>query len=229
MKRNRLATAAAVATAVLFSIPLTGLYRWDTHTKPMDAPMRSIAVLPLENLSGDPSQEYFAESMTDALITELARFRSLRVISRTSILTFKGTHRLLPEIARSLRVETIAEGSVVRSGNRVRIALRLINATGDRPVWSGSYEGELSNVLALQNQVAAAVADEIRVTLTQADRARVSSAPRVNLEAYDTYLKGRHALARSTVEEIQRGIQLFQQALGIDPKYALAYAGSARK
>ncbi len=227
MKRNRLAAAAAITTAVLFSIPLTGLYRWNTHRKLTDSAMRSIAVLPLENLSGDPSQEYFAESMTDALITELARFRSLRVISRTSILTFKGNRRLLPEIARSLRVGTIAEGSVVRSGSRVRIALRLMNAAGERPVWSGSYEGELSNVLALQNQVAVAVADEIHVTLTQADRARTSSAPRLNLAAYDAYLKGKEALSRSSVEEIQRGIRLFQQALAIDPRYALAYAGLA--
>ena len=126
---------------------------------------RGIAVLPLENLSGDREQEYFADGMTDALISDLARIPALRVISRTSAMTFKGVHRPLPEIARSLGVQTIAEGSVLRSGNRMRIAVRLVDARSDRPVWSGSYEGEPGEVLALQREVVEAIAGEIHVTL----------------------------------------------------------------
>ncbi len=227
LKRNRRIATVSAATAVLSLALLGGVYRLSTPSEATDPGMRSIAVLPLENLSGDPRQEYFADSMTDALITELARIRSLRVISRTSIMRFKGVRRRLPEIARSLRVGSIAEGSVLRSGDRVRITLRLVDAAKDRPVWSGSYEREIRNVLALQKQVSAAVVAEIRANLTEADRARTSLDPRVNPEAYDDYLKGREALSRSTVDDIQRSIQLFQQALGIDPRYALAYAGLA--
>ncbi|HXK01011.1 MAG TPA: protein kinase [Verrucomicrobiae bacterium] len=228
LRRNRLPVVAATAIALLSLALGMGLRRLGAPVPGLDANLRSIAVLPLENLSGDPGQEYFADGMTDALIGELARIRGLRVISRASTVAYKGARRRLPEIAHSLRVGTIAEGSVLRSGDRVRVALRLFDAVGDRPVWSGSYEGELRDVLAFQSQVAAAVAREIRVTLTATDRARASSDPRVNLDAYDTYLRGRQALFRSTVEDIQRAIQLFQQALGIEPNYALAYSGLAQ-
>uniref|UniRef100_Q021X4 Serine/threonine protein kinase with TPR repeats n=1 Tax=Solibacter usitatus (strain Ellin6076) TaxID=234267 RepID=Q021X4_SOLUE len=226
LKRNRLPAAVAAATAVLSLALLAGLNRMGTPNR-ADTGMWSIAVLPFENSSGDPGQEYFADSMTDAVITELARIRSLRVISLTSVMPFKGGGRRLPEIARSLRVGAIAEGSVQRSGDRARITLRLVNAARDRQVWSGTFEREIRNVLALQRQAAAAVASEIRATLTDSDRVRASESPRVNVDAYETYLKGRHALFRSSVGDLQQSIQLFHQALGIDPRYALAYAGLA--
>jgi serine/threonine protein kinase/predicted Zn-dependent protease len=227
LKRHRLPAAVAAATAALFLALLAGLYRMSARDPAADAAMWSIAVLPLENQSGDPDQDYFADSMTDAVITELAQIRSLRVISHTSVMPFKGVRRRLPEIARSLRVGSIAEGSVVRSGDRVRVTLRLVNAARDRLVWSGSYDREIRNVLALQKQVAAAVASEIRARMTESDRARTSESPHVNVDAYEAYLRGRHALSRSTVDDLQRSIQLFHQALGTDPRYALAYAGLA--
>jgi TolB-like protein len=168
---------------------VAGLGRFVPSRGGADAGGQSIAVLPLENLSGDKEQEYFADGMTDALISDLARIPALRVISRTSIMSFKGAHRPLPQIAHSLGVQTIAEGSVLRSGNHVRIAVRLVDARNDRPVWSGSYEGELSEVLALQSQVVAAIAGEIDVTLTASNRSRVSRDRRINLGAYDAYFE----------------------------------------
>jgi serine/threonine-protein kinase len=170
LKRNRVPVTAAVLSAVIVLGLVAGLGRFVPSGGGADAGGQSIAVLPLENLSGDKEQEYFADGMTDALISELARIPALRVISRTSIMSFKGAHSPLPQIAHSLGVQTIAEGSVLRSGNHVRIAVRLVDARNDRPVWSGSYEGELSEVLALQSQVVAAIAGEINVTLTASNR-----------------------------------------------------------
>ena len=228
LKRNRVATWAVAVTAVSVLALVAALGRLTRPTAGTESGIQSIAVLPLENLSGDRAQEYFADGITDALIGELARIRALRVISRTSVMSYKGTRQRLPDIARSLGVQTIAEGSVLRAGNRVRIAVRLVDAPKDRPVWSGSYEGELQNVLALQEQVAEAIAGEIHVTLTAPNQARAFRNQRVDLGAYDAYLKGRHQyLSEFTQDSINKATVLFHQALALDPSYAPAYAGLA--
>src|SRR5262249_46511027 len=158
----------------------------------------------------------------------LARIPALRVISRTSIMSFKGAHRPLPEIAHSLGVGTIAEGSVLRAGSRIRVAVRLVDARNDRPVWSASYEGELSEVLTLQSQVVEAIAGEINVTLTAPNKARVSRDRRINMGAYDAYLKGRHQyFSGYTKESTETASAYFRHALELDPGYAPAYAGLA--
>ena len=227
LKRKRALIAAVASSAVVVLAMMAGLSRVGRFSGGMDT-VRSIAVLPLENLSGDREQEYFADGMTDALISDLARIRALHVISRTSAMSYKGVHRRLPEIAHSLGVATIAEGSVLRAGNRVRIAIRLVDAQQDRSIWSGSYEGELQNVLALQEQVAAAIAGEIDVTLASPKKGRISQARRVDLGAYDAYLKGRHQyLTEFSDESIQKALGWFRQALTLDPTYAPAYAGMA--
>jgi TolB-like protein/tetratricopeptide (TPR) repeat protein len=227
LKRNRVAVTAAVLSAAVVLGLVAGVGRFQGSRGAADGG-RGIAVLPLENLSGDREQEYFADGMTDALISDLARIPALRVISRTSAMSFKGVHRPLPEIARSLGVQTIAEGSVLRSGNRMRIAVRLVDARSDRPVWSGSYEGEPGEVLSLQREVVEAIASEIHVTLTASNRARISPDRKINLGAYDAYLKGRRQyLTDFTLDSVQKAIGYFHQALAVDPGYAPAYAGLA--
>ena len=166
--------------------------------------------------------------MTDALIGDLARMPALRVISRTSVMTFKGVHRPLPEIARVSACAQLRKAPSFASGNRVRIAVRLVDARTERPVWSGSYEGELSEVLALQSQVAGAIAGEIDNSLRAVNGTRVSRDRRINLGAYDAYLKGRRQyLTDFTLESLQKAIAYFYQALALDPAYAPAYAGLA--
>ena len=190
--------------------------------------MRSIAVLPLANLSGDREQDYFAEGVTDDLIGNLAHIQGLRVISRTSSMSFQGVHRPLPEIARSLGVQTIAEGSVLRRGSRIRLDVRLFDAPKDRAVWSRTYEGELEELLKLQDQVVTAIASEIGVALHAKNSSRLSKYWRVNLAAYDAYLKGRHQYTTAFNEKsMQQAIAWFQRALVLDPNYAPAYAGLA--
>ena len=226
LKRNRAPTLAAALSAVVVLGVVAGLgWRGGPNG---DAGYRSIAVLPLENLSGDREQEYFADGVTDALISELARIRGVRVISRTSAMTYKGSRRPLPQIARALGVQTIAEGSVLRAGSRVRISMSLVDALKDRPVWSSSYEGELQDVLALQERVADAIAREIDATLTARDGAQMSRSRRINLDAYDAYLKGRHEYFTAfNKESTQRATDWFQRAIALDPGYAPAYAGLA--
>jgi serine/threonine protein kinase/Tfp pilus assembly protein PilF len=227
LKRNRVASWTAATSAVLALALVSGWVRLSSLNTDADNSPRSIAVLPLANLSGNPEQEYFTDGMTDALISDLARIRALRVISRTSTMSYKGVRQPLPEIARRLGVRAIAEGSVFRAGNRVRITVRLVDAKKERPIWSGSYEGDLGDVLALQGQTAKAIAEEIHVTLTVPKHASPSRERHLNTDAYDAYLKGRHALFRATVEDVQRSIQFFEEALEINPRYALAYAGLA--
>ena len=171
--RNLALVRVAAISAVLAVALVTGMQWFSGSAAVPGADVSSIAVLPLENLSGDKDQEQFADGITDALISELARIHALRVISRTSIMSYKGTRRRLPEIAHRLGVQTIAEGSVLRTGNRVRITLRLVDAPKDRALWSGSYEGDLRDVLALQSRVAEAIAGEIHVTMSAPeDKAR---------------------------------------------------------
>ncbi len=193
-----------------------------------DAPqMRSLAVLPLENLSRDPEQEYFAEGLTEALITTLAKIGELRVVSRTSAMRYKGVHKPLREIARELEVDAIVEGTVLRAGRRVRITAQLIDAAKEAHLWAESYERDLRNVLALQSEVAQAIAREIRVKLTPVDQARFAHTHSVDPEAYEAYLQGRYHWNRRSGEAGGKAIQSFQTAIAKDPTYAEAYAGLA--
>ena len=191
------------------------------------ATVDSIAVLPLENLSRDPEQEYFADGMTEALITNLAQIQALRVVSRTSAMRFKGVRKPLPEIARELGVAAIVEGTVARSGDRVRITAQLIEASSDRHLWARSYERDLSDALALQAEVARAIAEEVQVHLSPVEAARLSKERRIDPEALEAYLRGRHHWNRRTEPAIRKGIEYFQEAIERDPVYAQAYAGLA--
>jgi TolB-like protein/DNA-binding winged helix-turn-helix (wHTH) protein/Tfp pilus assembly protein PilF len=191
------------------------------------AKIRSLAVLPLENLSGDPAQNYFADGMTDELITDLAQIRALRVISRTSVMAYKGARKPLPEIARELNVEAIVEGTVQRSGDRVRITAQLIDASTDKHLWSQSYEGEFRDALALQNRVASAIADQIRINLTPQEQAALKTGKIVNPQAYESYLKGRYFWNKRTPDGLRTALAYFNQAIEEDPKYAESYSGLA--
>src|ERR1700694_2827061 len=171
---------------------------WDEYRQPKEqnladlcnVTIRSLAVLPLENLSGDPKQEYFADGMTEALITNLAQIHALRVVSRTSVMQYKGTRKFLREIAWDLNVDGVVEGSVLRSGGRVRITVQLIQARTDRHLWANTYEGDLSDVLGLQSTVAQAVVREIRITLTPTEQARLATGRKGAPEAHQAYTKG---------------------------------------
>jgi TolB-like protein/Tfp pilus assembly protein PilF len=183
------------------------------------AAIDSIAVLPLQNLSGDPGQEYFADGMTDELITQLARIPNLRVVSRTSVMADKGSRRPLPDIARQLGVDAIVEGSIVRSGGRIRITAQLIDARTDRHLWAQSFEGPASDVLSLQDGVAQQIATQARLALSP-------SPPRlpVNLPAHDAYLRGRYFFNK---QDFAHSLEYFKQAVALDPEYASAQAGYA--
>jgi TolB-like protein/DNA-binding winged helix-turn-helix (wHTH) protein/Tfp pilus assembly protein PilF len=189
--------------------------------------IHSLAVLPLDNLSGDASQNYFADGMTDELITDLAQISALRVISRTSVMVYKGARKPLPQIARELNVDAVVEGTVLRSGDQVRITAQLIEASTDKHLWSQSYEGELRDTLALQNRVAGAIADQIRINLTPREQAALKSAKAVNPEAYQSYLKGRYFWNKRTADGLKAALAYFNQAIEEDPKYAKAYSGLA--
>jgi serine/threonine-protein kinase len=189
--------------------------------------IRSIAVLPLENLSRDPEQEYFADGMTDALIGDLAKIGALRVISRTSVMRFKGARKPLPEIARELNVDAVVEGSVLRSGDRVRITSQLIRGATDEHIWSQSYERDLRDVLALQAEVARAIAAEIKVALTPQERTRLTAARPVDPRVHEAYLRGRFHWARRSEPNLRKAIEYFQQAIRLDADYAPAHSGLA--
>ncbi len=186
-------------------------------------------MLPLENLSGDKEQDYFADGMTEELITNLAKIKALKVISRTSMMRYKGTNKPLPEIAKELGVDALVEGSVQRSGQRVRITAQLIHAATDQHLWAESYERDLRDVLALQNEVARAIAREIKITLSPDEQTRISQARPVNLEAYELYLKGRYHFDQRNLgpQELRTARDYFEQALQRDPSYAPAYSGLA--
>jgi TolB-like protein/Tfp pilus assembly protein PilF len=186
--------------------------------------IESLAVLPLENLSRDPEQEYFAEGMTEALITSLAKIGALRVTSRTSVMQYKGAHRPLREIAQELRVDGIIEGTVLRSGDRVRISAQLLDAKTDTHLWAESYDRDLPDILALHSEVAQAIAREVQVKLTAHDHAHFARVHPVNPEAYDAYLKGRYYWSQRPLR-MAEAVKSFEEAIAIDPTYATAYAG----
>ncbi len=189
--------------------------------------IESLAVLPLTNLSGDPQQEYFADGMTDELITALGQISGLRVISRTSVMRYKATQKALPEVARELHVDAVIEGSILRTQDRVRVTAQLIRAPTDTHLWAENYERNLGDVLTLQDEVARDIAAQVRVKLTPREEARFSSGSRVKSEAYDTYLRGLYYLNERTTESIRKSIETFQKAIVLDPNFAPAYAGLA--
>ena len=219
--RRTIVTLALVLTVAILAV---WLLRLRSHAP---AGIRSLAVLPLENLSGDASQNYFADGMTDELITDLAQIRALRVISRTSAMVYKGARKPLPQIARELNVDAVVEGTVLRSGDKVRITAQLIDASTDKHLWSQSYEGELRDTLAVQNRVASAIADQIRINLTPQEQAALKSVEVVNPEAYESYLKGRYFWNKRTADGLRVALAYFNQAIEQDPKYARSYSGLA--
>lgn len=189
--------------------------------------IHSLAVLPLQNLSNDPNQDYFSAGMTDALTTELAQIRALRVISRTSAAQFSRSRQRLPEIGRNLGADAIVEGSVSRSENRVRITAQLIDAHTDLHLWAKTYERDMKDVLELQDEVVRDIAQEIRITLDPAESARLTEARAVNPEAHEAYLKGRYFYEKVSVTGFKQGLEYYQQAIKLDPGYAPAYVGLA--
>jgi len=189
--------------------------------------IQSLAVLPLENLSGDPAQEYFADGMTEALITDLGKIGELRVISRTSVMRYKSTKKPLGEIASELRVDALVEGTVVRSGDRVRITANLVQASPEKHLWADSFERDLRDVLALQDDVSRAIANGIRVRLTPQEQARLASAHPVDLEAYEAYLEGRYFWEKLWPAGGPKASEYFELATKKDPAWALPYSGLA--
>jgi TolB-like protein/DNA-binding winged helix-turn-helix (wHTH) protein/tetratricopeptide (TPR) repeat protein len=189
--------------------------------------IRSLAVLPLQNLSGDTSQEYFSDGMTDALITELGQINALRVISRTSVMNYKSSHESLPQIAHDLNVDGVIEGAVLRSGGRVRITAQLIQARDDKHLWAHSYDVEAGDTLALQKQVARSIAAEIRIQLTPHEQALLNKEVHIAPEAYEAYLKGRYFWNKRTPDGLRMAIDYFNQVIQMSPDYPRAYVGLA--
>jgi serine/threonine-protein kinase len=226
---QRVALGGAVLAALLAVVLGFNVDGWRARLLGRATPARieSLAVLPLENLSHDPEQEYFAEGMTEALITELSQISALRVISRTSVMQYKGTKKSLPEIASELHVDGVVEGSVQRSGDRVRVAAQLIYAPTDTHLWARIYDRELRDILALESSVARTIADEIHVKLTPWEKAHLTAVRQVNPAAYEAYLRGRYFWNKRTPEDLRKGTEYFHKAVDLDPTYALAYAGLA--
>jgi serine/threonine protein kinase/Tfp pilus assembly protein PilF len=223
-----LASTAALFAAIAL---LIGLDAGGIRSRLLDGSMRrieSLAVLPLDNLSRNPEQDYFADGMTEALIAELSKIRALKVISRTSVMQYKGAKKLLlPQIARELDVDGVIEGSVMRDGTQVRITVQLIDGRTDRHLWTDSYQREMQSILALQSGVAQAIAEQIRVAVSPEERARLARSRSVNPEAYESYLKGRHFWELRTREGLQMSLGYFERAVQIDSQYALGYEGLA--
>jgi TolB-like protein/DNA-binding winged helix-turn-helix (wHTH) protein/Flp pilus assembly protein TadD len=218
----------AIVLALILILPVLVILLFRSRNRPpATGTIRSIAVLPLENLSSDAAQDYFADGMTDQLITDLAQISALRVISRTSAMSYKGARKTLPEIARELNVDAVVEGTVLRSGEHVRITAQLIRASADTHLWADTYEGNLRDTLVLQGKVAQAIADRIRIELTPGEQAGLKRLKVVDPQAYEDYLKGRYFWNKRTGDGLRKAIEYFNQAIAIDPTYAPAYSGLA--
>ncbi|MBA3352520.1 MAG: winged helix-turn-helix domain-containing protein, partial [Blastocatellia bacterium] len=191
-------------------------------------PIQSIAVLPLEDLSGDASQEYFVDGMTEALITDLGKISALRVISRPSVIQYKGTRKTVPEIARELNVDAVLTGSVVRSGERVRVAVQLIDAVTDSTLWTDSYERDMRDVLALQRELTRDIVGEIKVKVTTQEQVKFGGTQSVNPDAYDQYLRGKYFLHRQNKADNETAIGALESAVAADPSFAAAHAELAQ-
>ena len=218
---------------IVCALCTVGLVAWTiwsyVQAKSAVPPIRSIAVLPLDNLSGDPSQEFFADGMTEQLVTDLAKIGSLRVISRTSVMRYKGEKKGLPEIARELNVDAIVEGSIIRSGTRVRVTAQLLQGPTDRHIWAETYDRDLGDILKLQGEVADSIAQQVRAQLTPKQQAQLRRAEAVNPEAYDAYLRGRLYFVNEFTkpDSLKKAQHYFEESIQKDPKFALAYAGLA--
>ncbi len=219
-----LGTAAVALAALLTLAYVAARIRAGDTSRPR---IRSLAVLPLQNLSGDPSQDYVADGMTEELIGRLSRIHGLRVISRTSTMHFKNTQLSVPEIARMLAVEAIVEGSLVQEGHQIRVHAQLIRAATDEHIWAGEYQREYQSILEVQEEVARNIVEQIQLNLTPEDRARLASKPPVDPEAYESYLRGRYYFNQRTEDALHKSIASFQQAIARDPAYAPAYSGLA--
>jgi TolB-like protein/DNA-binding winged helix-turn-helix (wHTH) protein/cytochrome c-type biogenesis protein CcmH/NrfG len=215
-----------VASALLLAAVAAGLV-WRLRERLRPVKIESLAVLPLENLSGNPDEEYFADGMTQALITELGKVQALRVISWQSVKQYKATNKPVPQIAHELHVDALVEGSALRAGDKVRITTQLVQANPERHLWSESYQRDLRDILALQGDVARAITDEIKVKVTPQEHARLAGRRPVNPEAYRAYLRGGYYLEKRTANDIRKAIDSFQHAVEIDPDYAMGYAGLA--
>jgi TolB-like protein/DNA-binding winged helix-turn-helix (wHTH) protein len=210
----------------VLAMVLAASLSWVLYSRNQASPkIRSLAVLPLESLSGDASQDYFADGMTDELITDLGQISALRVISRTSMMTYKHVRKLLPEIARELNVDAVVEGTVLRSGERVRITAQLIRVPVERHIWAQSFEGDLRDTLVLQKSVARSIAEQIQASLNQREQAALEHSKVVNAEAYEVYLKGRYFWNKRTRDGLTKAIEYFNRAIEKNPNYAEAYTG----
>jgi TolB-like protein/DNA-binding winged helix-turn-helix (wHTH) protein/Tfp pilus assembly protein PilF len=215
-------------SAFALLLAIISIAAWKLHSSNRKPPViRSLAVLPLESLSNDVSQDYFADGMTDELISDLGQISALRVISRTSVMSYKHARKPLPEIARELNVDAVVEGTVLRSGDQVRITAQLIEAASDKHLWSQSYEGELRDTLALQSKVAQAIADQIRINVNPQEQAVLKNVRVVNPQAYESYLKGRYFWNKRTADGLKVALAYFNQAIEEDANYAQAYSGLA--
>ncbi|HWZ80998.1 MAG TPA: tetratricopeptide repeat protein [Terriglobales bacterium] len=225
--RQRWVVLAALAALVLFAAIY---FVARSRTKGAHSPtISSVAVLPLKNLSGDPTQEYLADGMTEELIGRLSSIHNLRIISRTSVMQLKETHLSIPEIAKMLRVDAIVEGSVKREGNRIRVTAQLIRASTDDHFWSESYDGDLRDVLALEGEVAQAIARKVEVTVTGQENKRLTAVRSVAPEVYQSYLKGVFTLENSvTKADLEKSVGYFDEAINRDPTFAPAYVGLAQ-
>ena len=232
VRESRSIGRLAIAVTLL-GLLFTGLGLWVVSAFSRHAiaapPIHSLAVLPLANFSGDPSQDFFVDGMTDELITDLAKVSALRVISRTSVMRYKGTKKGLPEIARELNVDGIVEGSVTRSGQRVRITAQLLHAPTDKHLWAETYERDLGDVLRLQSEVAQAIAQQVRAQVTPQQQVQLRSARPVNPEAYEAYLRGRYYLSNqfTMAQPLNQAKSYFEESIKKDPGFALAYSGLA--
>jgi len=227
LPRIAMLAAAVLAGSALISGITVHYVRGVNASKGKANRSSSLVVLPLENLSGDKEQDYFADGMTDDLIANLAKIHSLRVISRSTAMAYKGTHKPLPQIATELNVDAVVEGTVMRVGNRVRITAELVQVSTDQHLWADTYESPIGDVLALQNRVSSAIVDEIRINLTKEDKERLAQKPSVSPEAYEDYLKGRYYWNKRSGDGFEKAIGYFEEATRRDPQYALAYAGLA--
>ena len=219
--------APALVAAVAGGVALAALAWWIARPAADSAPIRSIAVLPLENLSGDPNQEYFVDGMTDTLIAELARIDSLRVISRTSVMAYKDTRKSLPEIAEDLGVDALLEGTVLRDGERIRITAQLIDARTDSHLWAEQYDRDLEGILALQSEIATVIADRVEARLTPEQEQRFANRPPADPAAHEEYLKGLFFAQKHTPSASIRARDHFHKAMELAPEYPLPYAGLA--
>jgi len=223
--KKKSVTVIAIATIVVLMLLLVVVWMYSPDAK--NPTIDSIAVLPLENLSGNPEQEYFVSGMHETLISELSKISSLKVISRTSTMQYKGTKKPMPEIAKELGVKALIEGSVMREGNIVRITVQLIDGTTDKHLWTEKFDRELRGILSLHNEVAQKIAEAIKIKLTQQDQVRLVSSPVVNPRAYEFYLIGRHYWNQRTIQSYKQAVESYKKALEQDSNYAPAYAALA--